>query len=169
MPGNLRKKRSKPNEDFAERQWWRTLSALLLPLPLPLSTGSLGCIMSCILIHNEWRIGEVPMEFFVYFQHFNFPFFRVRLCICRSRLLAAELYLYGPERKSPFLILMIAPHIGPEDLSRVWILRMCIHFTLLPRNIIFGILCCTTNQTDSKDCFDTQLSKRIFQMWQNRS
>ena len=107
--------------------------------------------------------------FFVYFPHFNFPFFRVRLCICRSRLLAAELYLYGPERKSPFLILMIAPHIGPETLSRVWILRMCIHFTLLPRNIFFGILCCTNNQTDSKDCFDTQPSKYIFQMWQNRS
>ena len=64
MPGNLRKKPSKPNKDFAERQWWRTWSALLLPLPLPLSTGSLGCIMSCILIHNEWRIGEVPMQFF---------------------------------------------------------------------------------------------------------
>ena len=46
---------------------------------------------------------------------------------------------------------------------------MCIHFTLLPRNMIFGILCCTINQTDSKDCFDTQPSKRIFQMWQNRS
>ena len=170
MPGNLRKKPSKPNEDFAKRRRWRTSSALLLPLPLPLSTGSLGCIMSCILIHNEWRIGEVPMEFFCLFLTFPFfNFFRHTLCICRSRLWAAELYLYGPERKSPFLILMIAPHIGPETLSRVWILRMCIRFTLLPRNIIFGILCCTTNQTDSKDCFDTQPSKRIFQMWQNRS
>ena len=119
MPGNLRKKPSKPNEDFTERRWWRTSSALLLPLPLPLSTGSLGCIMSCILIHNEWRIGEVPMDFFVYFQHFKFPFFRVTLCICRSRLWAAELYLYGMERKLPFLILMIAPHLGPETLSRV--------------------------------------------------
>ena len=75
MPGNMRKKPSKPNEDFAERRRWRTSSALLLLPPLPLSTGSLGCIMSCILIHNEWRIGEVPMEFIVYFQHFNFPFF----------------------------------------------------------------------------------------------
>ena len=81
MPGNLRKKPSKPKEDLAGRQWWRTSSALLLQLPLPLSTGSLGCIMSCILIHNEWRIGEVPMGFFVYFQHFKFPFFRVTLCV----------------------------------------------------------------------------------------
>ena len=77
MPGNLRKKPSKPNEDFAVRRWWRTSSALLLPLPLPLFTGPLGCIMSCILIHNEWRIGEVPMEFFCPFSTFQFSIFFV--------------------------------------------------------------------------------------------
>ena len=120
MPGNLRKKPSKPNEDFAGRRWWRTWSALLLPLPLPLSTGSLGCIMSCILIHNERRIGEVPMEFFLSIFNISiFHFFRDTLCICRSRLWAAELYLQRLERKSPFLILMIASHIGPETLSLV--------------------------------------------------
>ena len=120
MPGSLRKKPSKPNEDFAVRRWWRISSALLLPLPLPLSTGSLGCIMSCILIHNERRIGEVPMEFFLsIFNISNFHFFPDTLFNCHSRLWAAELYLYGMERKSPFLILMIATHIGPETLSRV--------------------------------------------------
>ena len=74
MPGNLRKKPSKPKEDLAGRQWWRTSSALLLPLPLPLSTGSLGCIMSCILIHSEWGIGEVPMKFFL--SIFNISIFQ---------------------------------------------------------------------------------------------
>ena len=58
----------------------------------------------------------------VFLSIFNisiFHFFRDTLCICRSHLWAAELYLQRLERKSPFLILMITPHISPETLSRV--------------------------------------------------
>ena len=121
MPGNLRKKRSKPNEDFAERQWWRTWSALLLPLPLPLSTGSLGCIMSCILIHNEWRIGEVPMDLFVYFQYFKFPFFSCyTLHLPFASLSCRALFVWNGE-KDAFLDShdCNTTDIGPETLSRV--------------------------------------------------
>ena len=77
MPANLRRKPRKLNEDFAGRRWWRTLSALLSLLPLPLSTGLLGCTMSCILaqLHSEWKLDMFENGAFCLFSTFLFPVF----------------------------------------------------------------------------------------------
>ena len=92
MPGNLRKKPSKPNEDFAKRRWWRTLSALLSLLPLPLSTGLLGCTMWCILVqlHSEWKLNMFKDGVFCLFS-ILFPVFSIFHFLSAFRVLALQI------------------------------------------------------------------------------
>ena len=110
MSANLRRKPRKLNEDFAGRRWWRTLSALLSLLPLPLSTGLLGCTMSCTLVqlHSEWKLDMFENGAFRLFPVFSMLHFLSAFCVVALQISTCK------KIASLFLILWIALYIQPR-------------------------------------------------------
>ena len=115
MPANLRRKPRKLNKDFAERRWWRTSSALLSLPALPLSTGLLGCTMSCTLVqlHSEWKLdmfenGAVCLFSTFLFSVFSMLHFLSAFCVVALQISTCK------KIASLFLILWIALYIQPR-------------------------------------------------------